>query len=135
MPIRLLPLLLMLLVLPARAEPGLVVVVRQDSDIVSLNQSQVVGLFLGGARHAGSHEPLDQAVDADAFYERLTGKTRAQIKAYWARLLFTGRTRPPRTLDSREQALDEVLRDPQAVAYLRAERIDRRLRVVFELNK
>ncbi|KAB2921284.1 MAG: hypothetical protein F9K30_14710 [Dechloromonas sp.] len=133
MPRRLILLLLLLLSLPAKGEPSLVVVVRQDSHIGSLNRSQVIGYFLGGARHAGECEALDQLADADVFYEKLTGRTRAQIKAYWARLLFTGRTRPPRTLDGRQQLLDELLNDPQTIGYLRAERLDRRLRVVFEL--
>jgi len=127
--------LLLLLLLPVAGAGELVVVVRQDSEIGQLRRDDVINIFLGRYRQLPSGklaEPLDLTPESGTFYEHLTGKSRAEINAYWARLLFTGRTTPPRQIDSQEKLIDTLLKNPQAIGYIDSTRLDRRLRVIFE---
>lgn len=95
------PLLLALLLLSLAARADLVVVVNADNPTPALSREEVIHIFLGRYRQFPSGqgaEPYDQPTDSperNLFYERLVGKSQAQINAYWARLTFTGRTRPP----------------------------------------
>lgn len=124
---------------PCMAE--LVVAVRSDSEIASLAKNDVVDIFLGRFRQLPSGrqaEPLDQAtqsVERQAFYSQLINKTTAEINAYWARLLFTGRVTPPRSMETTDKMLDELLHNPRAIGYLERSKVDRRLRVVFEIKQ
>jgi len=130
---------LLALLLPPAAEAGdLVVVVRQDSEIGQLSRDDVINIFLGRYRQLPSGklaEPLDLTPDSSTFYERLTGKSRAEINAYWARLLFTGRTSPPRSIASPDKMIEAVLQSAQTIGYIDQARVDRRLRIVFEQGR
>lgn len=124
---------------PCRAE--LVVAVRSDSEIGSLTKNEVVDIFLGRFRQLPGGrlaEPLDQAtqsVERQAFYALLINKTTAEINAYWARLLFTGRVAPPKSMETSDKMLDELQHNPRAIGYLDRSKLDRRLRVVFEMGQ
>lgn len=61
---------------------------------------------------------LPAGPERDRFYLQLTGKNPSQIRAYWSRLVFTGRAQPPREATSISDArrlLDEI---PGTIAYL-----------------
>lgn len=133
---RLLPLLFFLAI--SASQGDVVVVVRNDSEIGSLGRNEVVNIFLGRWRQLPGGlqaKPLDQplqSAERQIFYQSLINKSVAEINAYWARLLFTGRVAPPLAMESTERTVDELLRNPNAIAYLERSRMDRRLRIVFE---
>ncbi len=84
---------------PAQAE--VVVIVSAKNSTKSLSIEQASDIFLGknasfpkGARAI----PIDQnerSAARDMFYLQLCGKTSSQMKAHWAKMLFTGRGQPP----------------------------------------
>jgi hypothetical protein len=127
--------LLLILVDRPLLAADLVVVVRADSEIGQLNRDDVINIFLGGYRRLASGkvaEPLDLGQESPVFYERLTGKTQAEINAYWARLLFTGRTSRPRAVDNPDKLIEILTQNPLAIGYLDRTKADRRMRVIFE---
>lgn len=132
---------LCLLLLAPLAAAELVVVANPQSGIERLTQDEVINIYLGRYRRLASGitaEPIDLAGDTELktrFYRRLVGKTLAEINAYWARLVFSGKTRPPQLVDSTEAALQRVATHPGALAYVERAQADRRVRVVFELSE
>ena len=69
--------------------------------------------------------PLDQNEGSplrDEFYLRVAGKSPAQLKAFWSKLIFTGRGRPPKSVANSIEVLKLVRENPAAIGY-----IDRRL--------
>lgn len=118
----------------------LVVVVRADSEIGPLTRSEVTSIFLGRYRELASGalaEPLDQvpqSAEYIAFYEQLINKTASELRAYWARLVFTGRVSPPRVVDNSERLTEQLLANPRAIGYLERGRVDRRLRIVYTVS-
>jgi ABC-type phosphate transport system substrate-binding protein len=123
------------------AYADLVVVANPKSGIERLTQDEVINIYLGRYRRLASGivaEPVDLAGDSELrarFYRRLVGKTLAEINAYWARLIFSGRTRPPQVFPSPEAALRHVAANPDALAYVDKTQVqgDKRVLIVFEL--
>lgn len=118
----------------------LVLVTSPKTGVAALNKGEVTNIYLGRYRrlpNGALAEPLDMAETSEAkkeFYWRLVEKTPAEINAYWARLVFSGQTRPPATLNSSEEATRWLLSHPGALAYIERSKLDKRLVILFEFN-
>ena len=69
-----------------------------------------------------------------SFYRKLVDKSVAEINAYWARLLFTGRATPPRVLSSDPLVVKSVRENLDAVAYVDSKNLDGKVKVVYRLK-
>ena len=135
------PLLILLLLLAPllAAAESIVVVVNPDSGVTALSRNEVINIFLGSFRPLPSGRvasPIDLPAGHPAraaFYRRLVGKSPAEINTYWARLVFSARTRPPIEAERVEDALSLVQGSAAAITYLERSQVGGRLRVVFEL--
>ncbi len=128
--------MMVLFALSARAE-DIVVVVPADSPVARLSKSQVINLFLGRFKQLpgeGRARPADLVPLKESFYRRLVEKTPGEISAYWARLVYSGQTTPPAQLASTEALVAWLKSTEGAIAYLPGERVDPRLKVVYELG-
>lgn len=54
-----------------------------------------------------------------------------QMRAYWAQMIFTGRGRPPRPLDSDETMKKEVSANVNAIGYVDGKSVDSSVKVVL----
>lgn len=127
------------LLLPNAAGAGeLVVVVNAASGVGRLSRDQVVNIFLGRFRQFPSGlpaEPIDQSDDGPLkaqFYRLLVDKDVAEINAYWARLIFSGRTTPPQEKESAGEVLRLLTSRKGGIAYVDRSQVDHRLTIVFE---
>lgn len=116
-----------------------VLIANPKAGIGRLTQDEVTNIYLGRYRRLASGvtaEPLDQPADSALrahFYRQLVDKNLAEINAYWARLVFSGKTRPPGVASSSEDAVQRVLQHPDALAYVEKSKVDGRVTVVFEI--
>lgn len=121
--------------LAAGAE-DVVAVVSSKSPIVALNSEQVADIFLGKTTRfpdGSAAIPIDQnedSPDRDRFYAQYTGKSPAQVKAHWSKLIFTGRGQPPRQVANGAEAKRAVAQDPHAIAYIDNRLVDSSVRVL-----
>jgi ABC-type phosphate transport system substrate-binding protein len=119
---------------------SIVVVVNPKNAVQSLGRDEVINIFLGGFRQFPSGlaaVPVDLPREDAArreFYRLLTGKTLPEINAYWARLTFSGKTRPPVQARRVEEAWSLVMEADNAIAYFERSKVDERLKIVFELG-
>jgi len=51
----------------------------------------------------------------DEFYLKLAGKSPAQMKAHWSKIIFTGRGQPPRQAGSNAEAKKAIADNPNAI--------------------
>jgi ABC-type phosphate transport system substrate-binding protein len=129
---------LYLAVLPGVAASGVdvVAVVSAKSRVTTLNADQVADIFLGKTSHfpdGTQATPIDQSEDSPArekFYAQFTGKSPAQVRAYWAKIIFTGRGQPPRQVGNSVEAKRLVVQNPNAIAYIDTAMVDDSVRVV-----
>ena len=119
----------------ARAE-DVVAVVSARSPIVSLSASQVADIFLGKASRFPDGSlavPIDLNEDSPArekFYAQLTGKSPAQMKAHWSKIIFTGRGQPPRQVANNAEAKKTISENPNAIGYIDASQLDSSVKVL-----
>jgi ABC-type phosphate transport system substrate-binding protein len=113
-----------------------VAVVSAKSRVTALNADQVADIFLGKTSHfpdGTQATPVDQSEDSPArerFYAQFTGKSPAQVKAYWSKMIFTGRGQPPRQVPSNTDAKKYVAQNPNAIGYIDVSQVDDSVRVV-----
>ena len=137
-----LTLLLVLPVVPSvTAAADWVLVGHPKAGITQLTRDEVMNIYLGRYRRLASGstaEPIDQPTDSPLkarFYRQLVDKDTAEINAYWSRLVFSGKTRPPVVAASSEEALQWVSRYPNALAYVEKAKVDSRVMIVFQITE
>ncbi len=129
-----------LLSLPLWAQAGVAVVVGAKSPATKLNADQVSQIFLAKSPKlpgAGQAVLLDQPEGAairDAFYSKVAGKTPSQIKALWARLVFSGAAQPPKVLDSGAAVKKAVAENPDAIGYIDSSEVDASVQVLLNVD-
>lgn len=131
---------LMCLLLATAASAEIVVVVNKQNPVDSLNRRELVDLYMGRNQHYPNGTlvlRLDQAPDSETrsqFYRALVNKSVAEVNAYWARLLFTGRASPPQVLDNSASVLDAVRQNPNAIGYVDSRDVDNSVKVIGRVD-
>jgi ABC-type phosphate transport system substrate-binding protein len=119
------------------AMADVVVVVSAKSPVMALSKNQLIDIFLGKvSRYPDGTEamPLDQAEGSgarDEFYARVADKSAAQIKAYWSKIIFTGRGQPPPTVSNSLEVRKRIRENPAAIGYIDRALVDDTVRVLF----
>jgi len=115
----------------------LVVIVSARSTAPMLRNDQVAAIFLGQSAQlpdGASITAIDQLVGSptrDAFYVRVAAKSPALLKAYWSKLLFTGRGQPPREVDGSTAVKKLVAETPGLIGYIERSALDATVRTVL----
>jgi ABC-type phosphate transport system substrate-binding protein len=127
---------LVFLVASATLPADEVAVVSAKSTVTTLSKTQMADIFLGKSTRfpdGALAVPIDQSegtVARDEFYLRIAGRSAAQMKAYWSRIIFTGRGQPPRAVPSSSDTKKLVAANPNTIGYIEPELVDDTLRVV-----
>ena len=125
-----------ILVASERLPADEVAVVSAKSTVTTLSKSQVANIFLGKtSRFPDGRQavPIDQSEGSparDEFYACITGKSAAQMKAYWSKIIFTGRGQPPKAVPGSSEIKKIVVANPDAIGYIEPKLVDDTLRVV-----
>lgn len=121
------------------ASAQVAVIVNPKSGVTSLTVEQVSSLYLG--KTSTLPGGLTQAVDLgetnptrELFYGKATGKTPSQVKAVWARLMFSGKAAPPKELPSAADVKKLVAANPEAVGYIEKSAVDASVKAVLVLD-
>ncbi len=113
-----------------------IAVIVHPSNASAVSEDDVSRLFLGKktAFEDGSKATpfyLAQGHDAvEEFNKKALGKSSSQLKAYWSKLIFTGKGTPPDALGNIEDVLARVASDPSAIAYIDAAKATGKVKVV-----
>lgn len=117
--------------LPAQAET--VVIVSQKNPATRMFAEQASQFFLG---KSNMFTPIDQAEGShirNDFYQKLTEKDAAQVKAIWSKLVFTGKATPPKEYKSSAEVKKAVADDPKAIGYIDKSAVDDSVKVILTL--
>lgn len=114
----------------------LVVIVSARSAVSALRVDQVAAIFLAQSGRFPNGEAA-QALDLplgsplrDEFYRTVAARSPALMKAYWTRMVFTGRGQPPRELPSSAAARRLVADNPGMIAYIDKSALDPSVKVI-----
>ena len=124
----------------ASAGASLVVVMNTNSNVDSLTREEVINIFLGRFRQLPNGQaalPIDQSQDPELqadYYQRHDNKNPAEIRAYWSRIVFSGKTSPPYQAKSDQDSLQWLLGTPGGVGYMRSDARPPQLKAIFTLE-
>lgn len=116
-----------------------VVVIVHPSNNNTIAQTDLEPLFMvkkstfaDGGKVAPYYLSADDAV-RNQFDEKILGKSSAQLKAYWSKLVFTGKGTPPQELANSAEAVAKVAADPAGIAYVDKSAVTGAVKVVLSL--
>jgi ABC-type phosphate transport system substrate-binding protein len=118
-----------------------VVVVNKGNNIEALSKREVIDIYMGRYLtfpDGESAQPLDlpaQSQLKNDFYLKLVNQDERKINAYWARLLFSGRAKPPETVKSVDEVLQKLQTSEFSIAYIPASELTDNVKVVYRLNE
>ncbi|MFZ8200862.1 hypothetical protein E5672_03655 [Alteromonas portus] len=124
----------------AQAQEKIVVVTNLNNDVQVLDKKGLIDLFMGkyaAFPNGKVATPIDIEMDAELksqFYKSLVGLPLARVNAYWSRLKFSGRVKPPaveQTLDDIKLRLEE---DESALAYVYESTVTDNMKVVYRFD-
>lgn len=111
-------------VLPVAVQAEVAVIGNKNITVDSLTLKQAKKLWLGKLKKlpgAGKVTVVDQSVGNAAqveFYRKVVKKKANQLKAYWAKVTFTGKAFPPEKLPDDAAVLEWVANTPSALGYV-----------------
>ena len=116
------------------------VVVGAKSGASAMTAAQAADLFLGKSDQVAGlgtalllDHPEGDAV-RDQFYTKVTGKSSAQVKAAWSRLVFSGKATPPKELSNSADVKKMVATNPNAVGYIEKGAVDGTVKVLLSVD-
>ncbi|MGH8174699.1 MAG: hypothetical protein ACREV5_00375 [Steroidobacter sp.] len=123
----------------AAANAEIVVIVNPKNPAANMTAEQVAALYLGaatsypdGGAAALADQPESAGIRGD-FYQKATGRSAAQVKATWARIVFTGKGAPPKELKSDADVKAFVAGDAKAIGYVDSSAVDGSVKAVLKL--
>jgi len=123
------------------AVADVVAVVSAKSAVSTLSKVQLADIFLGRVSRfpdGAKAVPVDQAEDAPAraeFYFKLIGRSAPQMKAYWSKIIFTGRGQPPEEVHGGSDMKKRIAADPAAIGYIEESLVDDSVKVVSRVQE
>jgi ABC-type phosphate transport system substrate-binding protein len=115
----------------------IMVIVSAGNKAVTLRQNQVANIFLGQSGHFPDGREvvaLDQGIGSairDEFYLKVTSKTPSLLKAYWTKMIFTGRRQPPREVPGSIAVRKLVAANPNLIGYIDRSAFDASVKAVL----
>ena len=115
----------------------LVVIVSARSPVSTLRAEQVADIFLGqianfpdGSEAVALDQPIGSA-QRDEFYAKVASKTPPLVKAYWTKMIFTGRGQPPKEVAGSAAIRKMVAENPSLIGYIDRSALDASVKTVL----
>lgn len=130
----------LLVCLASAAHAQVAVVAAAKSGATAMTADQAANLWLGKSDSVpglGKAVLLEQAEASPAraqFYSKVLGKTPAQVKAAWTRLVFSGKAQMPKELPSDDEVKKFLAAHPDAVGYIDKGAVDGSVKVLLSVN-
>ncbi|MDX1808961.1 MAG: hypothetical protein R3331_05440 [Sulfurospirillaceae bacterium] len=118
------------------ASAEVVTVISAKNPVTTLSKNQVADIFLGKANHfpnGNQAMPIDQnegSTVREEFYLKFAGKSPSQIKAYWSKIIFTGRGQPPPEVTNGLEVKKFIAKHPNAIGYINNKLVDKSVKVI-----
>ena len=115
----------------------IMIIVSAANQTGALRQDQVADIFLGQIGYFPDGRDviaLDQSIGSairDEFYVKVAAKSPPLLKAYWTKMIFTGRGQPPRELPDSVAVRKLVAANPNLIGYIDRAAFDSSVKAVL----
>lgn len=116
------------------------VVIVHPSNSAAITEKDVSRLFLGKVKRFSDGKEaipinsLEGSPSRKAFNTKVIGKTADQIKAYWTRLIFTGKGMAPKEVKNDQEMLELVQTNPSMIGYVSRNSVNDSVKVLFNID-
>ena len=113
------------------------VIVSSANANSAMDSNVISRIYLGKSSSFPSGDqaiPVDQnegSATRDAFNDSVLGKNSSQLKAYWSRLIFTGKGTPPKEVGDDAAVKNLVAANPNMIGYIDSAAVDDSVKVVL----
>lgn len=113
-----------------------VAVVVHPTNDSTFDEGTIKKIFLGktksytNGRSAILISPSNTDIAVEEFNSKVLGKSNSQVKAYWSKILFTGKGTPPQEMDSNGAVISSVASNPDAIGYVDVSAVTSDVKVV-----
>ncbi|MBE0370496.1 phosphate ABC transporter substrate-binding protein [Pseudoalteromonas sp. MMG013] len=112
-----------------------VAVIVNASNGNSLDKSAISKIYLGKSKSYADGTKVKAVAQtgtsvAKAFTQNVVGKSNSQFKAYWSKLIFTGKGTPPNPLSNDQAVIDFVMNNPEGIGYIDSAKVTDKVKVV-----
>lgn len=120
-----------------QVQAGIAVIVSSTSPASNLDQGQVSDIFLGKSptfpdgSEAVAVDYKEGVALRETFHAGSTGKTQAQLKAYWSKMLFSGKGTPPKEVTDADSMKKLIAGNPSMIGYIDSSAVDSSVKVIF----
>jgi ABC-type phosphate transport system substrate-binding protein len=120
------------------ATADVVAVVSSTSAVTTLSKTQLTDIFLGKVSRFPDGSPaipIDQEEGSpvrEEFYLTYAGRSPAQVKSYWAKIIFTGRGQPPKAVSNSVDVRRLLAANPQAISYVERSAVDASVKILVQ---
>ncbi len=123
---------------PAVSNAEVAVIANPAFATDAADEEEVKRLFLGKTRELSGTgaTPVDQESGNPAwehFYDSVVGKSASQLRAYWSRLVFTGKGKPPKALGGDAEIVAAVAANETFVGYVDASAVTGDVKVILTI--
>lgn len=111
-----------------------IAVIVHPSNSATVNADEVVRIYTGRTSAFQAVNLAENVALRAEFDQKGVGRSSAQLKAHWSKLVFTGKGTPPTELNSEQEVLNFVANNPQAIGYVSAANVTDAVKVVHTIN-
>lgn len=124
----------LLLTLPAASMAEIAVIVNNQSSLSSIEKSDMKLVYLGKRSKIAGVKVIpvslpDEDGATQEFLSSVVEKTTKQYKAYWARLVFSGKGAPPPQLEDSAELKAWVNKNPEGIGFINSKDVDDTIKV------
>jgi ABC-type phosphate transport system substrate-binding protein len=108
-----------------------IAIIANKSVTADLSATQLAQLYTNRANDLG-FTPVNQSETSIGiyFHDNVVKKSPSQMKAFWSKLVFTGKGTPPKEFASDEEVLAFVSSTPGAIGYVDDTKVNDSVRVI-----
>ena len=122
------------------AYADIVVVVHPDNPLTQASNAEISKIFLAKTKTFANGEKI-KLLDLEEgdelrnqFYQAVANKTPSQVKAYWSRLIFTGKGQPPQVLLDSDEIVEAIEEDENGIGYIDPDSVTGSVKVILTLT-
>lgn len=116
------------------------IIVHADNAIQEIDRATVKRIYLGrltSFSKGNKAVPLDGLFNTsvyDAFYQKIIGKSSAQLDSYWSRRLFAGKGQPPSQIKDKNEIIEFVSNNINSIAYVSGSVKSNKVKVIMRVE-
>ncbi len=113
-----------------------IAVIVNSANSATINESDISRIFLGKIKKFSTGDKVTivnlkfKQATRNEFEEKALKKSASQVKAYWAKLMFSGKGKPPKEFASDKEILSFVMANPGAIGYIDEKSVDSSVKVI-----